>query len=147
VILVSSNYLGEGLLVASIDKQHLHPTPYVIRANQLLADTGWAQPGYHLHDATIDMVSEEVNSLRPGFLVLNENASRAPFPHDALLLDLIRKSPDFYRCIFTRTTPTAAGVERLEVYRAFEPTQTTPDLKRVYSHLQKTLARFLQLGK
>ena len=147
VILVSSNYLGEGLLVASIAESHPRPAPYVVRANQLLADVGWATRGYHLRAATIEMVSQELTNIQPAFLVLEYASGREPVPHDDLLRAVVKKSPDFYRCIFAKTTRTDTGMESLEVYRAFSITDNPPSLNRVYTHLQQSLSHFVHLNR
>ena len=147
VVLVSSNYNGEGLLIASVAEAHPRPAPYVIRANEVLADAGWAQPTYHLRTETTDKVAQELSALQPGFLVLHDVADFRAIPHHDLIKALVKKSPGSYSCIFTRTVQTNMGMERLEVYRAFPITGATPNLESVYSHLQKSLSKFLILKK
>jgi hypothetical protein len=147
VILVSSNYLGEGLLVASVAEAHPQPAPYVIRASEFLADDSWEGGAYRLRTPTVEIVARELATLQPGFLVLHDAANRGPVPHHSLLTTLVNKSPDFYRCIFTKTTQTDAGMERLEVYRAFPAAGTTPNLDRIHAHLQERLSHFLAVKK
>jgi hypothetical protein len=147
VILVSSNYLGEGLLVASIAEGHPRPAPYVVRANQVLADVGWATRGYHLRAATVEMVSQELTNIQPAFVVLDYASGREPVPHDDLLRAVVKRSPDFYRRVFAKTTQTDAGMESLEVYRAFSVTDSPPSLDRVYTHLQQSLSHFIYLNR
>jgi hypothetical protein len=148
VVLVSSNYFGEGLLVASVAEAHPRPAPYVIRASEFLADESWVAGGtYQLRTPTVEMVARELATLQPGFLVLHDAANRGPVPHHTLLTTLVNKSPDFYRCIFTKTTQTDAGMERLEVYRAFPTAGTAPNLDQIHAHLQERLSRFIAVKK
>jgi hypothetical protein len=147
VILVSSNYFGEGLLVASVAEAHPQPAPYVIRASEFLADESWASGTYRLRAPTVEIVAKELATLQPGFLVLHNAADRGPVPHDSLVTTLVKKSPDLYRCIFTKTTQTDVGMERLEVYRAFPLAGTTPNLDQIHAHLQERLSHFLTVKK
>ena len=139
--------MGEGVLVASVAEAHPRPAPYVFRANELLADMGWASPTYRLHADTVELVSHEVSEIQPAFLVLDYVANRPPVPHNELLRALVRKSPEVYSRVYSKTSLTDFGMETVDLYRATQAAGAKPNLDRVYQHLQKSLSSFHELNK
>jgi hypothetical protein len=97
-MLVSSAGLGEGPWIAVSSLAEPRPSSFIMRASKVLAQSDWNGNRYRLLTSTQDAVSRRLDELAVDTVILHSPASEKPWPHHALLRDMIAVSPAWRPC-------------------------------------------------
>jgi hypothetical protein len=94
VLLVSSDGKGEGSLVSEIaQREPVRPAHVVLRASSVLARDSWSGAIYELRYETTEAMAALLRRIPVEFVILDRMADPV-YPHQNLLSELIRQSPD-----------------------------------------------------
>ncbi len=92
-ILVSSDSLGEGLLISEIAMREPHPSEVILRATKALADVNWNATEYRCRFTTPSQVLNYLRSHRVDLVVLDTFPPEVEFSHDKLLREAVAQYP------------------------------------------------------
>lgn len=94
-ILVTSQSVGEGLLVSELAMLRPDPIATVIRATKALATVEWNGAGYQCRYSDTKQVLDFIRSKNIGVIVIDNFAPQVNFLHDKLIHQLVTTSPSF----------------------------------------------------
>ena len=117
VIMVSSEAMGEGLLISELAPLEARPGHYILRGTKMLGRSRWNLDQYELLYPTIEKMQEFLESIPVRVLVYDRSIGIAPFPHHQMLGKLLKERPDKWRKVGTYPARAAgASPGPLEVY-------------------------------
>ncbi len=99
VILVSSEAMGEGMLISEIAPLELRPSHYILRATKMLARSRWNLDQYELLYPDEQKMQEFLESIPVRILVYDTAAGVMPMQHHKLLGKLIENNPAKWRLV------------------------------------------------
>jgi len=94
VILVSSEAMGEGLLISEMAPLELRPSHYILRATKMLARSRWNLDQYELLYADEAKMQAFFESIPVRILVYDTTKGVMEMPHHQLLGKLLGNNPD-----------------------------------------------------
>lgn len=97
VILVSSQAMGEGMMISEIAPLELRPSHYILRATKMLARSRWNLDQYELLYPDEAKMQEFLESIPVRVLVFDTAAGPMPMPHHQMLDRVIQKNPSKWR--------------------------------------------------
>jgi hypothetical protein len=106
-ILVSSENMGEGMLIAEFVLNEPRPSHYVLRATKVLSRSRWNLDNYELLFKTPESLLAYMKSIPVRAIVLDENPGLGALPHHALLKKTLSQFPEDYK--LTGTYPTSSA--------------------------------------
>jgi GT2 family glycosyltransferase len=102
-ILVSSNFTGEGPMVAAIAISEPRPSSVVARATKTLASSGWNGENYQLTAVSPDAVSLRLDELGIDIVELHTLPGKSNSAHHGLLLEALGAGKSWKECASTET--------------------------------------------
>lgn len=111
VVLVSSENMGEGMLISEIAPLELRPSRYVLRATKMLSRSRWNLDRYELLYRDVGAMEQFLESVPVKLLVYDTTPGVQEMPHHRLLGDLLKQRPDRWRLVgeFPQKTKPANG--------------------------------------
>ena len=97
VILVSSEWDGEGLLISELMMQDRRPGHTVLRANKLLSSSDWTGKATEILCSSTGELMQILTKKRVRAVVLDTYPKRQIYRHNELILEAIRAYPDQWR--------------------------------------------------
>ena len=94
-ILVSSESVGEGLLVSEVAMREPHPEHIIIRATKALAEADWNATNYHAFFSTPAQILEYLDRHKIAVVVIDSFSGQNKFAHHELLRKTIDESGRF----------------------------------------------------
>lgn len=92
-ILVSSDSLGEGLLISEVAMREPHPSEVILRATKTLADVNWNATEYRCLFSTPAQVLNYLRNHHIDLVVLDTFPPEVEFSHDKLLREAVAQYP------------------------------------------------------
>jgi len=115
VMLVSSDPVGEGVLVAEVAVRENRPGHIVLRASKLLASVSWMGGSYQLLFHTPAEVMQQLERIPISILVMDRSPTNQ-FSHNRLLWEVLRAYPGRWERIGF-AGPNEGSGKMLEAYR------------------------------
>ena len=116
-VLISSNGLGEGRMVASMLALDPQTRFICVRATKLLADSNWGASDYHLLARTKEDVLNKLDGVPVSYAAVHEIARRKGLPHWALLREALLSSPErWHISSVINSFSTEEGSETLTIF-------------------------------
>ena len=94
-LMVSSNTDGEGRFIAEVASHEASPQRLLIRSSKALVKTNWLLTDYQLRATTTGQVSDILNRLSIGILVVHNEPKRETHTHHQLLVTMLKENPDW----------------------------------------------------
>ena len=99
VILVSSQYDGEGIVIAQMAEHEQRPGHIILRASKVLAESTWEGTHYKTLYRTPAEVLKFLDSVPVGVIVLDNTPGLKDHPHHRQLQEVIRENPARFRLL------------------------------------------------
>jgi hypothetical protein len=147
-ILVTSDTLGEGMMISEIalHDQKPRPTHYVLRASKLLADINWTGSEYRLVYKTPEQVLEFLSAASVPLVALDESVPPEQLSaHQKLLSETINTYPNSWKVVqeFTVVRDGIPFPRALRIYLLTGPVSTRRIPIEI--NLQRMLGKTLEL--
>jgi hypothetical protein len=141
-ILISSEDIGEGLLVSEVALGEARPSHYVLRATKMLSRSRWNLDNYDLLYKTPQEMRAYLESVPVRIIVVDNSPGLASIPHHRLLKQMLETAPGPYQLAgtFPKHTPGAIP-DRILVYRLAGNTRVPSDIS---VDMRYTLKKMLQ---
>jgi hypothetical protein len=141
-ILISSEDIGEGLLVSEVALDEARPSHYVLRATKMLSRSRWNLDNYDLLYKTPQEMRAYLESVPVRIIVVDNSPGLASIPHHRLLKQMLETAPGPYQLAgtFPKHTPGAVP-DRILVYRLAGNTRVPSDIS---VDMRYTLKKMLQ---
>lgn len=108
-ILVSSESMGEGLLVSEIAMREPRPHDTILRGTKVLADVDWNGSRYYPHFRNTQQLSQFIRESRIDLVVIDDFPRIANFSHNQLLIKTVKENPNRFRLLRTFESPASKG--------------------------------------
>jgi hypothetical protein len=99
VILVSSQFDGEGIVIAQVAEHERRPGHMILRGSKVLAESTWEGTHYRTLYKTPAEVMKFLDSVPVGVIVLDNTPGRKDHPHHRQLQEAIRENPSRFRLL------------------------------------------------
>lgn len=116
VVLVSSENMGEGMMISEIAPLEVRPGRYVLRATKMLSRSRWNLDRYELLYKDTDEMERFFESIPVKLLVYDTTKGVMDMPHHRLLAELLEKRKDRWRLVGVYPQQTAPAGGQLFLY-------------------------------
>ncbi len=115
VLLVSSEYGGEGLLISEVAMQEPRPHATLLRATKELADVDWTGEAYHSRISSPADFLAYLRKRHVTAIVFDTNRSNLSFPHQKIIERTVAQNPNRFSlaAVFPGESNTLAGKVRI----------------------------------
>jgi hypothetical protein len=125
-VLVSSNGLGEGMLIAEMANRERDRSGYILRASKLLAQSTWMGENYHALYKDADAVMTALDGLPIEYVITHSGAGRS-LPHHTQLTTAIGRNPGRFQELGRFTAKSTSHSDEVTVvYRLSHPVEPPP---------------------
>lgn len=120
-ILVSDNWIGEGLLISEIAMKEPRPSKTIVRGTKALAQVDWAGFNYRCLYSSSDDIKQAIDRIHASLVVSDTFAGPRDLPHNQLLRQALQDTGRFelIRTFDGQSPSGAAG--RILIYRVKPP--------------------------
>jgi 4-amino-4-deoxy-L-arabinose transferase-like glycosyltransferase len=99
VVLVSSQYVGEGVVISEVARLEHRPGHVILRASKVLAQSEWTGANYHVLYPDSAAVMKYLTGIPTGVLVMDDTPGRKDHLHHHQLEEVLRDYPDRWQLI------------------------------------------------
>ncbi len=116
VVLVSSENMGEGMMISEIAPLELRPSRYILRATKMLSRSRWNLDKYELLYKDTTEMEQFLESIPVKLLVYDTTKGVMDMPHHRVLAELLEKRKDRWRLVGVYPQQTAPAGGQLFLY-------------------------------
>jgi hypothetical protein len=119
VMMISSDVMGEGMLVSEVAMRDSRPGYIILRATKMLARAHWQATDYRSVISDPAEIQEYLQQIPVTFLVVDRTLP-FQFPHQRYVIEMLAMFPQSWRLVgvYSKATPTAGKGGRIEVYES-----------------------------